>query len=130
MPGLLNAKSVDILWRFGFLDRILFRQYQAKRKMPGTLIGKEKIEIRQVGRLYLVPSDLCFMHQCKIITGPVITMNKGGHIFVLGVNGQQVVVPNQVLQQGTIGLGSSMVLGIMRKHIASTVIERGIKITI
>ena len=79
LSGLSNAKPVDLLWWFGFLDRIPFRQYQAKRNMPKTLIGKEKIEVRQVGRLYLVPSNYA---------KPIITMNKGGDIFVLGVNGQ------------------------------------------
>ena len=52
---------------------------------------------QEVGRLYLVLSDLYPMYQCKIYAGPVITMNKGGNIFDLGGNGQPVVVPNQVL---------------------------------
>ena len=96
LPGLSNAKSVDLLWWFGFLNRMPFRQYQAERNMPGTLIGEEKIEMRQVGRLYLMPFEFALMrrtdldptHQGKIYLRSVITMNKGGDIFVLGVNGQ------------------------------------------
>ena len=97
--------------------------------MPGTLIGEQKIEVRQVVRLYLMPFDLGSTHQSKVCSRPVITMNKGGDIFVLGVNGQEVVVPYQVLQQGTICLCSSLILGIMRKRMANTIIKWGVKIT-
>lgn len=56
--------------------------------MPGTLAGEQKIEVRQVVRLYLMLFDLGFTHQGKIYSRPVIIMNKGRDIFVLGMNGQ------------------------------------------
>ena len=87
MPGLSNTKPVDMLRRFGFRNRIPLWYGQAERNMPGTLIGEQKIEIRQVVRLYLMPFDLGSTHQSKVCSRPVITMNKGGDIFVLGVNG-------------------------------------------
>lgn len=34
--------------------------------MPGTLIDEEKIEVREVDRLYLIPFDLGPTHQGKI----------------------------------------------------------------
>ena len=66
LPGLSNTKPVDVLGRFGFLNRIPLRYCQAERNMPGTLIGEQKIEVRQVVRLYLMPFNLGSTHQGKI----------------------------------------------------------------
>ena len=91
--------------------------------------ARQKIQIRQVYSLDLMSTDLRLTHQNMIYPGFMITMNKGGYIFFLGVDGNEVIILQENLEGGTTNLCGTDKFGVGRKHMANTEIERCIEVS-